>query len=80
MASAATALVVLVSEAATLVGPLRDNYDASAATGMPASITVLYLDPRPALPFKMLARAVADCYPETPPYGSACSEIIPHHL
>jgi 2'-5' RNA ligase len=35
-------LVVLVPEAETVVKPFRDRYDASAAFGMPAHITVNY--------------------------------------
>jgi 2'-5' RNA ligase len=42
MASIETALVVLVPEAETLVKPFRDQYDPSAAAGMPAHITLLY--------------------------------------
>jgi 2'-5' RNA ligase len=37
-----SALVVLVPEAEALVKPFRDQYDPSAAAGMPAHITVLY--------------------------------------
>lgn len=47
MVSAPTALVVLVPEAEVLVKAYRDQYDPSAAEGMPAHITVLY-------PFKQL--------------------------
>lgn len=37
-----TVLVILVPEAELLVKPFRDDYDPSAAEGMPAHITVLY--------------------------------------
>ena len=37
-----SALVVVVPEAETLVGPFRERYDPSAAAGMPAHITLLY--------------------------------------
>ena len=40
--------------------------------------TVLSLAPYPATPFQASTRAVADRYPETPPYGSAFSGIVPH--
>jgi 2'-5' RNA ligase len=40
--------------------------------------TALYLAPHPETPFQALTRAVADQYPETPPYGSAFSDIVPH--
>jgi 2'-5' RNA ligase len=40
--SAESALVVLVPEAEALVKPFRDQYDPSAAVGVPAHITLLY--------------------------------------
>jgi 2'-5' RNA ligase len=40
--------------------------------------TVLSLAPYPETPFKALTRLVADRYPETPPYGGAFSDIVPH--
>jgi 2'-5' RNA ligase superfamily len=40
--------------------------------------TALYLAPHPETPFQALTRAMADRYPEIPPYGGACSEIVPH--
>ena len=40
--------------------------------------TALYLAPHPETPFKALTRAVADRYPETPPYGGAFSDVVPH--
>jgi hypothetical protein len=40
--------------------------------------TALYLAPHPETPFKVLTRAVADQYPETPPYGGTFSETVPH--
>lgn len=42
MSSGESALVVLVPEAEALVKPFRDRYDPSAASGMPAHITLLY--------------------------------------
>jgi hypothetical protein len=42
MSSIETALIVLVPEADALVKPFRDQYDPSAAFGMPAHITLLY--------------------------------------
>jgi len=39
---------------------------------------VLYLAPEPAEPFKGLTQAIAKRYPETPPYGGAFSEVVPH--
>ena len=40
--------------------------------------TVLYLAPRPEAPFKELTSAVAEQLPETPPYGGAFADIVPH--
>src|SRR6266851_7208029 len=42
MSSSESALVVLVPEAEAVVKPFRDQYDHSAAAGMPAHITLLY--------------------------------------
>lgn len=38
----------------------------------------LFLEPDPAEPFRALTRAIAAAYPETPPYGGAFKEIVPH--
>jgi hypothetical protein len=114
-----SALVILAPEAEALVRSFRDQYDPSAAEGMPAHITVLYpfkppyeltpssltalqslftrfspfafslvelrrfpdvlyLAPTPEEPFKELTRVVVEHFPETPPYGGAFAEIIPH--
>jgi 2'-5' RNA ligase len=56
MSSAESALVVLVPAAEPLVGSFRQKYDASAAEGMPAHITILY----PFLPPDRIDRAVLD--------------------
>jgi 2'-5' RNA ligase len=42
VSSIESALVVLVPEAEALVKPFRDQYDPSAAVGVPAHITLLY--------------------------------------
>ncbi len=39
---------------------------------------VLYLAPMPAGPFQHLTEIIVGAYPETPPYGGAFTEIIPH--
>ena len=39
---------------------------------------VLYLAPEPDVPFTQLITALARRYPETPPYGGAFEEVIPH--
>lgn len=55
------------------VAPLRF---ALAATGRFPG--VLYLAPHPAEPFARFTAAVATRWPETPPYGGAHREIVPH--
>jgi len=40
--------------------------------------SVLYLAPDPAEPFSELTRAIAEHYPETPPYGGAFLDTVPH--
>jgi 2'-5' RNA ligase len=40
--------------------------------------TVLWLAPEPSEPFVALTNAVADRYPEHPPYGGEHDEVIPH--
>ena len=42
MSSSESALVVLVPEAEAIAKPFRDQYDPSAAAGVPAHITLLY--------------------------------------
>ncbi len=39
---------------------------------------VLYLAPHPAEPFARFTAAVATRWPETPPYGGAHGEVVPH--
>ena len=39
---------------------------------------LLYLAPLPAEPFRHLTETIVERYPETPPYGGAFAEIIPH--
>ncbi len=114
-----SALVVLIPEVENLVRSFRDQYDPSAAVGVPAHVTILYpfkppdeltaevittlqdlisrlpgfhvafqefqgfpntlyLDPLPAEPFRQLTEIIVERYPETPPYGGAFTEIVPH--
>jgi hypothetical protein len=42
MPNAESGLIIIVPEAEALVRPFRDRYDARAALGVPAHITVLY--------------------------------------
>jgi hypothetical protein len=39
---------------------------------------VLYLQPEPSEPFRRLTAAVAEQWPETPPYGGVYAEVTPH--
>jgi 2'-5' RNA ligase len=39
---------------------------------------VLYLQPEPSEPFRRLTAAVVEQWPQTPPYGGAHVEVIPH--
>ncbi|NUP83938.1 MAG: 2'-5' RNA ligase family protein, partial [Nonomuraea sp.] len=39
---------------------------------------VLYLAPEPAEPFRELTTAVAERWPEAPPYGGAFPDVVPH--
>ena len=114
-----SALVVLIPEVESLVKSFRDQYDPSAAVGVPAHVTILYpfkspaevtadvittlrdlisgqpsftvsfqelqkfpdtlfLAPTPAEPFRKLTKIIVERYPETPPYGGAFTEIVPH--
>ena len=114
-----SALVVLIPEAESLVEIFRKRFDASAAAGVPAHVTILYpfkspdeltndititlrelflklpgftvsffrvqrfpnalyLMPDPAEPFRQLTETIAKVFPDTPPYGGAFKEIIPH--
>lgn len=115
-----TAIVVPVPEVEPVVGASRQRHDASARTGMPAHITLLYpflptsalddqvltelrdlcaaarlgaiefrrtvrlggralgLAPEPADGLMRLTLAIAERWPETPPYGGEFDEVIPH--
>ncbi len=114
-----SALTVLVPEADALVERWREDYDPSAAVGVPAHITVLYpfldperiddqvvddvrdllagfapieyrlsriatfpnvvyLEPEPDEPFRQLTAAVAERWPDHPPYGGEFEDVIPH--
>jgi 2'-5' RNA ligase len=49
-----------------------------ALSGLGTFPEALYLIPTPGEPFVELTRAVYKHYPETPPYGGAFDEIVPH--
>lgn len=111
--------MVPVAPAEPVVSAWRDRFDASAAQGMPAHITVLYpflgegrlnnevltqlrsvcaelpvlevvfrrarrftevlcLEPDPADGLRQLTIAIAERWPEAPPYGGTFDDIVPH--
>src|SRR6266478_5296494 len=72
MSSSESALVVLVPEAEAVVKPVRDQYDPSAAAGMPAHITLLYPFKAPDEVDQMTLDRLRDCF--------ACFEPIPFSL
>jgi len=115
-----SALYVEVPAAEPVVADYRMVYDAAAAAGIPAHVTVLYpflapdeidagvddrlraicggiapilvrfervgrfpdvawLAPEPVAPFQALTDAVAEAWPDHPPYGGAFEEVV-HHL
>ncbi|KUN84065.1 2'-5' RNA ligase family protein [Streptomyces griseoruber] len=39
---------------------------------------ILYLVPEPDLPFRRLTEAIADRWPQTPPFGGQFDEVVPH--
>ena len=39
---------------------------------------VLWLEPRPDRPFRLLTTAVWDAFPSNPPYGGAHDDVVPH--
>jgi 2'-5' RNA ligase len=52
---------------------------ALAATGyFEGPLSVLYLEPRPAAPFRAMTAALVNAFPEHPPYGGAHLQIVPH--
>ncbi len=68
---------------ATVIGQLREVCAAVPAQDVSFRQTgrfpgVLYLAPEPASGFRDLTTAIAERWPETPPYGGAFDEIIPH--
>ncbi|MFL5927138.1 MAG: 2'-5' RNA ligase family protein [Gaiellaceae bacterium] len=112
-----TALIVQVPEAEPAVREVRLQHDSSAASGVPAHITILYpfvnaedvdedaladlfsrfrafdfaldrverfeegivwLHPEPSFPFVDLTAAVAQRWPDHPPYEGMFDEAIPH--
>jgi 2'-5' RNA ligase len=44
----------------------------------PSTGTVLYLAPDPAEPFAAMTQALADAFPDYPPYAGEFAELVPH--
>ena len=70
-----------------LDGSVRVALTAVAATVEPFDVrfarvqrfdTVVWLDPDPADPFRALTAAMAEHWPDHPPYGGVHDEVIPH--
>ena len=72
MSSSESALVVLVPEAEAVVKPFRDQYDPSAAAGVPAHVTLLYPFKAPDEVDDMTLGKLRDCF--------ACVEPIQFSL
>jgi 2'-5' RNA ligase len=62
MSRSESALVVLVGEAEAVAKPFRDRYDPSAATGMPAHITLLFPFKAPDDVDDMTRGSLRDCF------------------
>lgn len=67
---------VLLDELRLLFGSCASSHFSLVGAGRFPG--VLYLAPEPAAPFKELTRVLAERYPETPPYGGAFSDTVPH--
>jgi 2'-5' RNA ligase len=67
-------LVVLVPEAERLVGPFRDRFDPSAATGMPAHVTLLFPFVAPEAMTLQLADELAALFAAHPAFDYAFGE------
>jgi hypothetical protein len=53
----------------------RFRFSLAGVCGFPG---VVYLAPEPLLPFDLLTRAAAGQFPDTPPYGGAIANPVPH--
>jgi 2'-5' RNA ligase len=67
MSTDESALVVLVPEAEAIAGPFRDQYDPSAAAGMPAHITLLYPFKAPDEIDSLILGKLHDCFARAEP-------------
>jgi 2'-5' RNA ligase len=75
MSPSETALVVLVPEAEAVAKPFRDQYDASAAAGMPAHITLLYPFKAPREVDNITLGKLRDCFARFEPIQFSLSTI-----
>jgi 2'-5' RNA ligase len=73
--------------AAALTPSIRRQLAAIAAAHQPFDVEfaavgrfpgVVYADPSPAAPFLALTDAMAERFPDHPPYGGAFAEVVPH--
>jgi 2'-5' RNA ligase len=70
-----SALVVLVPEAEAVAKPFRDQYDPSAAAGMPAHITLLYPFKAPREVDNITLGKLSDCFARFEPIQFSLSAI-----
>src|SRR5216684_218718 len=70
-----SALVVLVPEAEAVAKPFRDQYDPSAAAGMPAHITLLYPFKAPREVDNITLGKLRDCFARFEPIQFSLSNI-----
>jgi len=70
-----SALVVLVPEAESVVKPFRDRYDPSAATGMPAHVTLLYPFKRSNEVDEKVLHELRHCFTRFAPIGFSLSSV-----
>jgi len=69
-----TALAILVPEAEGLVGAFRDDYDPSAALGMPAHVTLLYPFVAAAATDAAMHDRLRGCFARAAPFDFALTE------
>ena len=70
-----SALVVLVPEAEELVKPFRDQYDPSAAAGVPAHITLLYPFKHPDEADQTVLDDLSQCFHRCAPFRFSLAPI-----
>jgi 2'-5' RNA ligase len=75
MSRSESALVVLVSEAEAVAKPFRDRYDPSAASGMPAHITLLYPFKAPDHVDAVTRGSLRDCFARFEPVRFSLAAI-----